>query len=172
MTMLLEFYLEDAALAEGLKPVVYDLPWGVADEPAGYQWDGWAFLQRRDGVLPEHFFERLPPGCQQMPIGLHLELSWEGLGALENSLAEGEGSTVGASFAALVERLLAGRGRWVVAFWSPSNKVSRVAEGEARAVLEAALATLRPGGASSGQGWAICRCSPAEAHAESPAGPA
>jgi hypothetical protein len=162
MERLLEFYLEDATVAEGLAPVVYELPWGVAAEPAGYRWDGWAFLQRRDGALPEHFFEKLPPGCQQMPVALHLELSWEGL----NSLAEGEGASRGASFATLVRTLLSGGGRWVAAFWAPSDKVVAVADGDAQAVIDAVMAGLQPGGATSGRGWAICRCSPDEAAGE------
>jgi hypothetical protein len=169
MDMLLEFYLEDATVPEGLTPVVYELPWGVAADPAGYQWDGWAFLQRRDGVLPEHFFERLPPAYQQMPIGLHLELSWEGLSALEGALADSEQSTVGASFASLVQRLLSGHGRWVAAFWAPSNKATPIAEGDAGAVTAAVLASLRQGGVKAERGWVVCRRSPGEAPGEEPA---
>ncbi len=158
--MLLEFYLEDATLLEGLTPVVYELPWGVAADPAGYQWGDWAFLQRRDGVLPEHFFEKLPPACQQMTVGLHLELSWEGWGALEAAFAEGEPSTLGASFAALVQKLLSGRGRWVAALWAPSNKAPPVTAGDAGAVIDAAFASLRKGGAKADQGWVVCHGSP------------
>jgi hypothetical protein len=170
MDRLLEFYLEDASVVEGLKPVVYDLPWGVAADPAGYQWESWAFLQRRDGVLPDHFFEKLPAGYQQMPVGLHLELSWEGLSALEGALAEGEGSTVGASFASLAQKILGGGGRWVVAFWAPSDQAMRIAEGDAQAVVEAVVASLRLKGTKAGQGWVTCRSSPGVADTSSEAG--
>jgi hypothetical protein len=162
MDMLLEFYLEEAAAAgaEGLKPEVYELPWGVAAEPAGYRWQGWAFLQRRDGALPEHFFEKLPPACRQMPVGLHLELSWEGLGALEAPATADEAASRRASFAELVRALLSGRARWVVAFWSPSNAAVHVDGGDADAVVGAVLATLRQGGAQAERGWVLCRCEP------------
>ncbi|HEU4535965.1 MAG TPA: hypothetical protein VFS00_17695 [Polyangiaceae bacterium] len=169
MQRLLEIYLEDANAVGGLTPVVYELPWGVAADPAGYQWGDWAFLQRRDGVLPDHFFEKLPASGQQMPVAQHLELSWEGLSQLEAALAEGEGAPVRASFEALVHTLLAGGGRWVVAFWAPSDRDLRVTEGDERAVIDAVVASLRPGGATAGRGWVICGGGAAATSGEGPA---
>ena len=68
-------------------------------------------LQRRDVALPEPFFDRLPPACQQMLVSLHLKLSWDGLSVLESALAGGEGSTLRARVVARGRRDYGATGR-------------------------------------------------------------